>query len=460
MSAAVWCKEHTLKTIVHPIHEVSHESGLNALQIYVRNYKQADLALTGTARKANLLAQTTKMFAQAYGTTHGNRRGSTNASTTASSAEHSPRCFVCSLDASPKWWEALYVAPGKAIFIDGRVPDCTCRPHWPILLSCPGPEPLREEWHRAPCSARARPLINPNTPAVYLNPNPSSCLEDVARELGFLRAPAPQTERLQLCNRCHVNGVRDATVLARAKLPPVPASASSLSPPSPAANAWAPAGPAIPVSGAGRDWTRRQPSMSAAAASEINGNVSTDASPAAGQLYSSPTLSISYPARAPLPPPPPPQAVHRLLDNSMDLDRPSEAAHVHVNGDTPHSFLQLTPTTPSPSVTRHAQPQANAAAAAAAAAAPPPPLVSTVPADGVNGRYHPYPVHFTSPRHQAAAMSQLGESRSVVREQQQPLPVTPRALAAAPTSNAGRPEHESRPSGGASASPSLRNLLS
>jgi hypothetical protein len=83
-----------------------------------------------------------------------------------------------------------------------------------------------------------------------------------------------------------------------------------------------------------------------------------------------------------------------------------------------------------------------------------------VPADGVNGRYHPYPVHFTSPRHQAAAMSQLGESRSVVREQQQPLPVTPRALAAAPTSNAGRPEHESRPSGGASASPSLRNLLS
>ena len=61
LSAAIWCPEHSVKTIVHEMNEVVEpESGMNALQVFVQTYKQADLALTGTARKANLMSQSTK----------------------------------------------------------------------------------------------------------------------------------------------------------------------------------------------------------------------------------------------------------------------------------------------------------------------------------------------------------------------------------------------------------------
>lgn len=59
-AAVIWCKEHVIKTIVHPMSEVVDSSGLNALQLFVRTYKQADLALTGTVRKANLVSSSTR----------------------------------------------------------------------------------------------------------------------------------------------------------------------------------------------------------------------------------------------------------------------------------------------------------------------------------------------------------------------------------------------------------------
>ncbi|KAJ4382862.1 putative PHD type zinc finger protein with BAH domain-containing protein [Didymella sp. IMI 355093] len=54
MVAAIWCKEHTPKTPVHPITEEVEGSDIVALQLFAREFKQADLTLTGTARKANL----------------------------------------------------------------------------------------------------------------------------------------------------------------------------------------------------------------------------------------------------------------------------------------------------------------------------------------------------------------------------------------------------------------------
>ncbi|QPH01357.1 hypothetical protein C2857_005557 [Epichloe festucae Fl1] len=64
MSAVVWCKDHVpTKTIAHRMHEVvSQESGLNALQLYVQNYKQADLTMTGSVRRANLMLNAAKML--------------------------------------------------------------------------------------------------------------------------------------------------------------------------------------------------------------------------------------------------------------------------------------------------------------------------------------------------------------------------------------------------------------
>ena len=57
VEAVIYCREHAVKTITHPMNEVVEESGMNALQVFVRNFKQADLSLTGTVRKAAMFQQ-------------------------------------------------------------------------------------------------------------------------------------------------------------------------------------------------------------------------------------------------------------------------------------------------------------------------------------------------------------------------------------------------------------------
>lgn len=133
--AAIWCKEHNVKSIIHPIHEVADESERTALEIYAELYKQADLTLTGTVRKADQV-QLTKSKGQhgsqlanaagrrestALNATAGARRGARNSTvadarledadgaTDASSiregsvAPHGKRCAKCNIDVTPKW---------------------------------------------------------------------------------------------------------------------------------------------------------------------------------------------------------------------------------------------------------------------------------------------------------------------------------------------------------------------
>ncbi|KAL1311622.1 hypothetical protein AAFC00_001733 [Neodothiora populina] len=130
LTAAIWCKEHTVKTTVHQISEATDDSGSNALQLYVENYKQADQTLTGTARKANLLSQSTKFASHASAPVAGFNRRVSTASMGGRGARHSSvgairagdhgdspfedaageerlrRCITCGIDVSPKWWEA------------------------------------------------------------------------------------------------------------------------------------------------------------------------------------------------------------------------------------------------------------------------------------------------------------------------------------------------------------------
>ncbi|KAI9679914.1 MAG: putative PHD type zinc finger protein with BAH domain-containing protein [Caeruleum heppii] len=134
MTAAVWCREHAVKTIVHPVQELVEGTSLNALQLYVSTYKQADLTLTGTVRKANLVNQSTKAIAHSITVNGSIRRpsitsipnGPTSAvtpqtATRGSFADEqtdvsasktkdkelegsSKRCMRCRIDISPKWW--------------------------------------------------------------------------------------------------------------------------------------------------------------------------------------------------------------------------------------------------------------------------------------------------------------------------------------------------------------------
>ncbi|TKA63533.1 hypothetical protein B0A49_11314 [Cryomyces minteri] len=148
IAAVIWCKDHTVKTIVHPINETVEDAGKtkNALQLYVENYKQADLTLTGTMRKANLVSQTAKIVAQAVvpqgadrrtsltNVAKSNGRGGRNSSVStifkaedldaindsAASADQQERtCINCKIDVSPKW--SMVEGPGAPAAVPAAV---------------------------------------------------------------------------------------------------------------------------------------------------------------------------------------------------------------------------------------------------------------------------------------------------------------------------------------------------
>ncbi|SMY24628.1 unnamed protein product [Zymoseptoria tritici ST99CH_1A5] len=130
VTAVVLCKEHVTKTELHPINEIEDEQGTTALQIFVEKYKQADLTLTGTVRKANM-AQLTKDKSQlsvlaaqnstrresgAQSIAAAVKRGSRNSTVgdTKTEAEDEAssigdvlaperRCVKCDIDVTPKW---------------------------------------------------------------------------------------------------------------------------------------------------------------------------------------------------------------------------------------------------------------------------------------------------------------------------------------------------------------------
>jgi len=128
MTAAIWCKDHAIKTVVHPMNEGVEGTDLVALQLFAREFKQADLTLTGTARKANLVDQSTRVIPQAPVPVQANRRTSTATGQTPTSARGRPsnaglvikeedpgeatlarperKCARCNIDASPRWWKA------------------------------------------------------------------------------------------------------------------------------------------------------------------------------------------------------------------------------------------------------------------------------------------------------------------------------------------------------------------
>jgi hypothetical protein len=138
MVAAIWCKEHIpQKTVVHHIQDiVDDETGQTALQLYSQKFKQADLTLTGTVRKATLINQSTKAVQPApvavygtrristihtNGTSHAGRNSLSHAKVEENASEKADNelkriCATCEVDVSPKWWSfpAVEVLPEPA----------------------------------------------------------------------------------------------------------------------------------------------------------------------------------------------------------------------------------------------------------------------------------------------------------------------------------------------------------
>lgn len=123
--AMVCCRDHGLKSIVHLMIEPQADGKTNALQTFVRNFKQADLSLTGTVRKA---AAITSNIRTTSPTTTRNGSIANGGGTTTRHSRVSPdmhrslkdesngeghinsilealekECAVCKVDASPRW---------------------------------------------------------------------------------------------------------------------------------------------------------------------------------------------------------------------------------------------------------------------------------------------------------------------------------------------------------------------
>lgn len=114
MTAAIWCRDHAPKTRVHYVHDMVEGTNLNALQFYVQNYKQADLTLTGTVRKATHVNQSTKVATPAATGPVVTRRAANRTSIShvkveepvalAGAEDGKKICTTCEIDVSPKWW--------------------------------------------------------------------------------------------------------------------------------------------------------------------------------------------------------------------------------------------------------------------------------------------------------------------------------------------------------------------
>ena len=124
MVAAIWCKDHgPTKSTAHQLQAPVDGTELTALQFFVQNYKQADLTLTGTVRKAMLVNQSSKVLNPTPVAVVPNRRTSTtNAAAGRGSISHikaedisretnalkrvdpDPICITCETDVSPKWY--------------------------------------------------------------------------------------------------------------------------------------------------------------------------------------------------------------------------------------------------------------------------------------------------------------------------------------------------------------------
>ncbi|EXJ86605.1 hypothetical protein A1O3_03558 [Capronia epimyces CBS 606.96] len=139
VTAGIWCPTHLPPTFVHNMLEPT-ETGLNAMQLFARTYKQVDTSNTGTVRRAaqftaNLLSATPVVQPQRPNPTINGTNGTTGhvdrtggSSLRSSPAAESPRepedanvesrsavtatkktnvsrkCCTCLVDASPRWW--------------------------------------------------------------------------------------------------------------------------------------------------------------------------------------------------------------------------------------------------------------------------------------------------------------------------------------------------------------------
>ncbi|KAI9642194.1 putative PHD type zinc finger protein with BAH domain-containing protein [Ciborinia camelliae] len=302
MSAAIWCKEHVpTKTIVHRMHDIVDETGLNALQLYVQNFKQADLALTGTVRKANLVNQSTRVANSINVGTSLNRRTSTTgvsistptnrrASLTLVKVEDSPAnnaplvrdseriCVTCSVDISPKWWpmiEAAVATSSPAAPLDAILDHDPTKAQSPGLTNGPSPNGLPGERNGVHV-ALAAAALHQNTQKPAPVPTEFQCHQCHWKKIRKQSTPTPTPSPIPI-------PIASDREVSRSSAPlPIPTSApitANIPPPEPERNhaphqyPWPPQPPSYPSNAPYNNWPRHSPvPANVAVVHQVNGN--------------------------------------------------------------------------------------------------------------------------------------------------------------------------------------------
>jgi len=187
VEAVIYCKEHVPKTILHPMHEAA-EPPLNALQLFVRAFKQADLSLTGTVRKASVINSFIKPIPQPI-VVNGHRSSITNASGNGIDTPH-PR----SSRVSP----AAVTVKSEEVDEDG---DRVVR-----LNESDASEPNTKEC--SSCSTRISPKWHDNSNAMAQKSESSSRSPEQqlinGHDPGTVTNDIYELSRDYLCHRCYV----------------------------------------------------------------------------------------------------------------------------------------------------------------------------------------------------------------------------------------------------------------
>ncbi len=245
LSAVAYCREHSPKSSFHPMHELVDNSSLNALQLFARNFKQADLTMTGTVRKADMIHSSARAVAHVISsarssssTTNSNSMGNSTAGPTTRSSRISPgavtvtseeidgdgdrvvhlsemtvikpsvkECLQCGTDTSPKWHrvnlQAVEEPPPRS---DQPVMMGLTGDECQRSLSTPhGPENGDPSYHPAPL-----PEDLPATHGNVLNEQASG--EPLIKgEVGTVLATTAAASPDFLCHKCHVRKLREPT---------------------------------------------------------------------------------------------------------------------------------------------------------------------------------------------------------------------------------------------------------
>lgn len=444
MTAAVWCQDHVpTKTIVHPINEiVDTETGLNALQLYVRNFKQADLTLTGTVRKATLVNQSAKVANPALAVQNVNRRTSTatsvNGSTGRGSVSHAKTdevdsleskveaektCATCQVDVSPRWWPFPPDLPEKS----------------ETILNANGND------------IADSPMVNGNgTQEVSQENGESHVALAVAALEDTVKTPPPRPAEFQ-CHQCHWKKIRKEPTPPPPPPPPapresprlpisMPAAPPDVEPSQPLPPSYWPAPPSYPPrEQPSYNWPHRSPApQQVGVVHQLNGNRSPHLNPGGPSLH-----NVQPPMR----------------HSSHGLPRSPPRQNGHLN-QIPNGY----PHPPSPHQPMRSPAMHMNAVYPSYTSTRPPPQHLTNGGPPPRASEHPFlPNHGPSMHHRQSSehfRQPYGSQQASPSMHQSPHQISRDATH--PHNNGARPteNRDNRVNGGASASPSLRNLLS